>query len=151
MVLGKSTRHLLTWDGVYPWLGYLIPRVFVWAKGIEEDEYLLFFIFVVPIGVCLFRAGIGPERGQDLSKIARWRVIAHRVLFAIALIVLMFFEVFAEGLAFAGGFPANASLSDWFEVFGLLAVLHAVYVILILASKRVINKKFEWEHDGVVY
>lgn len=142
MSFDKSVRHLIVWDGLYPWLGYLIACVFAWSEDLDQDEYELFFAVLVPIGLCLIRAGVGTRRGQVLSGIARWRVIAHQVLFAVALIVLMIFEFVSEALAFARDEP----LSAWLWPF----VLQAVYVLLILASKRVINK-LEWEHDGVVY
>lgn len=63
-------------------------------------------------------------------------------IFAVALIVLMFFEFVSEALAFARDEP----LSAWLWPF----VLQVVYVLLIQASKRVINK-LDFERDGVVY
>ena len=132
MSLDKSVRNFIAWDGLYPWLGYVIALMFAWSEDFNRDEYELFFMFLVPIGLCLIRAGVGTQRGQDLSEIARWRVITHRVLFAVALIVLMFFECVSEALAFARDIPFSALL--W--PFGL----QAVYVLLILASKRVIQR-----------
>jgi len=99
----------------------------------SEGEKEPFFTFIVPLGLCLLRAGIGtPQMKLDSFKSCpRSQRVVHQVLFAAAVLVLFFFEVFAAMLSYARG--------DEFVAWVVAGGFYGLYLYLIVLSNRAIR------------
>lgn len=128
-----NPMHFLSFDVLLPWAGVIGGHWFAWSEGLSEDNKQLMFVFVIPMALCIARAGVGtPQMKQPWFKSRpRSEAVAHQVLFALAILVLMLFEFGAAVLSYAEGAP----LEFWVIAFGV----YGLYTLLIYLSNRAVS------------
>jgi hypothetical protein len=125
--------RLLFWDILLPWS---IALWLTWQVKMNTDDQEAFEIFVIPLILCLVRAAVGgrPVRLNLPVRKRRLQLVLYQVLVAMALLVLMFFEV-----VISAAHHSQRLRSDpiaWTVILGL----YAVYLTLILLAESAYRK-----------
>ncbi|MCC7145941.1 MAG: hypothetical protein IT443_05805 [Phycisphaeraceae bacterium] len=116
------------WDVLLPWS---VALWLTWQVKLNADDQEAFEIFVIPLILCLVRAGIGgrPVRLRLPDRKRRLQLVLYQILFAMALFVLMFFEVVIGAIHHHQ--RLRGDLIAWAVALGL----YAVYLSLVLLSE----------------
>ena len=124
LLLGLSFSLLI-------WLLFKQNRLLPPALRVNNPIVALF----LPIILCLLRAGFVPKVAEDSSRI---RAIGYQLIIALALIVLMIFEMAVALLFGAPGIPP--------AVWAVIALIGGSYVLLFCVADRIsrTDLKYEW-------
>ena len=106
MTLWKRWRSLVAWDGLLPITVAAVPAT-IRVVCPRNDGAQIVAVVLVPITAALVRAMIGARQLRKLCEGAL--PILRQIALAIAIILLLLFEVLISAMTFAQG----VVLSDW--------------------------------------
>lgn len=136
----RRRLHFLLYDISLPLGGYILIG---WlSRQTNRDLAVLWQIFILPLALCVIRAGIGSRalRQPHVRDLSCWRRIVHQVLFALALLVLMV----CEALSAVAGTESQARVV-WLYALGV----YGLYLLLRGGADRLLRRGSDTDLDAM--